>query len=162
MNISAFQHWLEADIWFIGASVFLKESLLLPVGKYFYISNLRCLLLIVLEFLKFDVQIWRVSRQQQQQYRGGGHGWDRAMQTQQSAYQQNWNRGGGSGPGSYQQQQQQQHYDRRRDDWHDRGANRGQHHQVNATFPRTPICLRQVEGRAKTSIFTWFWLVFIW
>ncbi|XP_040920788.1 5'-3' exoribonuclease 2 [Toxotes jaculatrix] len=66
---------------------------------------------------------------QQQQYGGGGHSWDRAMQSQQSAYQQNMNRGrGGGGPGGYQQR-----YDHRRDDWHDRRDdrrdNRGQQHQ---------------------------------
>ncbi|XP_035535065.1 LOW QUALITY PROTEIN: 5'-3' exoribonuclease 2 [Morone saxatilis] len=65
------------------------------------------------------------QRQQQQQYGSGGHGWDRAQQSQQSAYQQNVNRGrGGAGPGSYQQR-----YNDRRDDWHDRRDNRGQQHQ---------------------------------
>lgn len=71
-------------------------------------------------------QFPRQQQQQQQQYRSGGHGWDRAMQSQQSAYQQNWNRGRGAG--DYQQQQQPR-YDRRREDWQDRRDNRGQHHQ---------------------------------
>ncbi|XP_049446346.1 5'-3' exoribonuclease 2 [Epinephelus fuscoguttatus] len=72
-------------------------------------------------------------RQQQQQPYGGsrGHGWDRATQMQQSAYQQNMNRGGAAA-GSY-----HQHYDNRRDDWRDRRNdrrddrrdNRGQQHQ---------------------------------
>ncbi|XP_044233038.1 5'-3' exoribonuclease 2 [Thunnus albacares] len=62
---------------------------------------------------------------QQQYNRGGGHGWDRAMQSQQSSYQHNMSRGrGGAGPGSYQQR-----YDQRRDDWHERRDERGQQHQ---------------------------------
>lgn len=62
---------------------------------------------------------------QQQYNRGGGHGWDRAMQSQQSSYQHNMSRGrGGAGPGSYQQR-----YDQRRDDWHERRDDRGQQHQ---------------------------------
>ncbi|XP_061668429.1 5'-3' exoribonuclease 2 [Syngnathoides biaculeatus] len=44
----------------------------------------------------------------QQQYRGGAHGWDRAMQSQQAAYQHNAGRvGGGAGPSGYQQHFQQ-------------------------------------------------------
>ncbi|XP_008290105.1 5'-3' exoribonuclease 2 isoform X1 [Stegastes partitus] len=63
------------------------------------------------------------QQQQQQQYRSGGHGWDRAMQSQQLAYQLNRDRGG-EGSGGYQQR-----YDQRRDDWHDRRDNRGQQHR---------------------------------
>ncbi|XP_016519821.1 5'-3' exoribonuclease 2 isoform X2 [Poecilia formosa] len=69
-------------------------------------------------------------QQQQQPYRGGGHGWDRALQAQQSAYQQNLNRGG-VGPGGYQQR-----YDQRREDWGDRRDNRGQ--QQARGFPLPP------------------------
>ncbi|XP_068565193.1 5'-3' exoribonuclease 2 isoform X2 [Cebidichthys violaceus] len=78
---------------------------------------------------------------QQQSYGGrGGHGWDRAAQSQPSAYQQNASRGGGgaaaapgapasSAPtGGYQQR-----FDNRRDEWRDRRDdrrdNRGQQHQ---------------------------------
>ncbi|XP_015251166.1 PREDICTED: 5'-3' exoribonuclease 2 [Cyprinodon variegatus] len=68
----------------------------------------------------------------QQQYRGGGHsgghGWDRALQAQPSAYQQNLSRGGAA-PGGYQQR-----YDQRRDDWSDRRGNRGQRQQ-HQNFP---------------------------
>ncbi|XP_072217828.1 5'-3' exoribonuclease 2 isoform X2 [Leuresthes tenuis] len=74
-------------------------------------------------------------RQQPQQYRGGGHGWDRAMQSQQSAYQQNVSRGG-EGQGSYQQR-----YEQRREDWHDRRDNRGQQHQgynASRSYPPPP------------------------
>ncbi|KAM8725999.1 5'-3' exoribonuclease 2 [Acanthopagrus schlegelii] len=73
----------------------------------------------------------------QQQYGGGGHGWDRAMQSQQSAYQQNASRGqGGAGPGGYQQR-----YDQRRDNWQDRRDNRGQQHQgysSSRSYPPPP------------------------
>ncbi|MEQ2279963.1 hypothetical protein AMECASPLE_014690 [Ameca splendens] len=61
---------------------------------------------------------------QPQQYRSGGpsggHGWDRTLQGQQSAYQQNLRRGGAA-PGGYEQR-----YDQRRDDWSNRRDNRGQ------------------------------------
>lgn len=90
----------------------------------------------------------RQQQQQQQQYGGrGGHGWDRATQSQPSAYQQNMSRGAGAGAGgaaamggSYQQR-----YDNRRDDWQDRRDdrrdNRGQHHQSYSTgrgYPPPP------------------------
>ncbi|KAA8582932.1 hypothetical protein FQN60_015478, partial [Etheostoma spectabile] len=56
-----------------------------------------------------------------------GHGWDRAAQSQQSAYQQNMSRGQGGAPqgGSYQQR-----YNDRQDDWRGRRDPRGQPHQV--------------------------------
>ncbi|KAM6915509.1 5'-3' exoribonuclease 2 [Xenentodon cancila] len=70
-------------------------------------------------------------RPPQQPYGGGGHGWDRALQQQRGAYQQNAGRdhgGAGAGPGSY-----QQHYEPRRDDWHsrrdERRDDRGPRHQ---------------------------------
>ncbi|XP_026185363.1 5'-3' exoribonuclease 2 isoform X2 [Mastacembelus armatus] len=75
----------------------------------------------------------------QQQYSDRGHGWDRAMQSQQSAYQQNMNRGrGGGGQGGFQQR-----YDQHRDDWRDRRDdrrdNRGQQHQgYSGGFPLPP------------------------
>ena len=47
-----------------------------------------------------------------QQY--GGQGWDRSMQSQGAAYQQNMARGRGGGAGNYQQR-----YDDRRDDRRD-------------------------------------------
>ncbi|XP_014909964.1 5'-3' exoribonuclease 2-like isoform X2 [Poecilia latipinna] len=72
----------------------------------------------------------RSPGRQQQPYRGGGHGWDRTLQAQQSAYQQNLNRGG-VGPGGYQQR-----YDQRREDWGDRRDNRGQ--QQARGFPLPP------------------------
>ncbi|XP_032399687.1 5'-3' exoribonuclease 2 isoform X4 [Etheostoma spectabile] len=55
-----------------------------------------------------------------------GHGWDRAAQSQQSAYQQNMSRGQGGAPqgGSYQQR-----YNDRQDDWRGRRDPRGQPHQ---------------------------------
>ncbi|XP_032399686.1 5'-3' exoribonuclease 2 isoform X3 [Etheostoma spectabile] len=57
-----------------------------------------------------------------------GHGWDRAAQSQQSAYQQNMSRGQGGAPqgGSYQQR-----YNDRQDDWRGRRDPRGQPHQQN-------------------------------
>ncbi|XP_037837545.1 5'-3' exoribonuclease 2 [Kryptolebias marmoratus] len=75
-----------------------------------------------------------------QQPRGGSHsggqGWDRVMQVQQTAYQQNQNRGG-AGPSGYQQQR----YDQRRNEWPDRRENRGQHDQAfrpSRTYPPPP------------------------
>ncbi|CAM9132563.1 unnamed protein product, partial [Lampetra planeri] len=54
----------------------------------------------------------------------GGHGWDRAMQVQPSAYQHNMSRGQAQpGPGSYQQR-----FNQRRDQWQDRRDGHG--HQV--------------------------------
>lgn len=70
---------------------------------------------------------------QQQPYRTGGHGWDRALQAQPSAYQQNLSRGG-AGPGGYQQR-----YEQRRDDWADRRGNRGrQQQQQGRGYPPPP------------------------
>ncbi|KAM4521598.1 5'-3' exoribonuclease 2 isoform 2-T2 [Odontesthes bonariensis] len=66
------------------------------------------------------------QQQQPQQYRGGGHGWDRAMQSQQSTYQQSMSRAGEGQATSYQQR-----FEQRREDWHDRRDNRGQQPQVN-------------------------------
>ncbi|KAM4528712.1 5'-3' exoribonuclease 2 isoform 1-T2 [Fundulus diaphanus] len=74
----------------------------------------------------------------QQQYRGGGHsgghGWDRTLQAQQSAYQQNLNRAGpgagpGAGPTGYQQ----------RYDWTDRRDNRAPRQQPQGRgYPPPP------------------------
>lgn len=84
-----------------------------------------------------SLTVWRVGVCRQQQYGGGGHGWDRAVQSQQSAYQQNMSRGRGGG--GYQQR-----YDRR----DDRRDGRGSQHQVQtsirgksltSTRP-TPVC----------------------
>ncbi|XP_076021442.1 5'-3' exoribonuclease 2 isoform X4 [Genypterus blacodes] len=62
----------------------------------------------------------------------GGHGWDRASQSQQSAYQQNMNRGrGGAGQGSYQQR-----YDQRDDEW--RRDGRPQQQQGQRSYPQPP------------------------
>ncbi|XP_078130514.1 5'-3' exoribonuclease 2 isoform X2 [Sander vitreus] len=74
-------------------------------------------------------------RQQQQQQQpppaqqygaSRGHGWDRAAQSQQSAYQQNMSRGQGGAPagGTYQQR-----YHDRQDDWRGRRDTRGPQHQ---------------------------------
>ncbi|XP_029318643.1 5'-3' exoribonuclease 2 isoform X3 [Cottoperca gobio] len=82
------------------------------------------------------------QRQQQQQYGGsGGHGWNRATQSQPSAYQQNMSRGqagqgaqGRAAPGGYQQR-----YDDRRD-------NRGGQHQgyggAGRGYPAPPASRR--------------------
>ncbi|XP_028296339.1 5'-3' exoribonuclease 2 isoform X3 [Gouania willdenowi] len=62
-------------------------------------------------------QFPRPLQPQQQQFRGGAQGWDRAMQSQQGAYQQNQSRRGAGPSGSYQQR-----FDQQRDNWHNRGA----------------------------------------
>ncbi|XP_061610280.1 5'-3' exoribonuclease 2 isoform X2 [Phyllopteryx taeniolatus] len=63
---------------------------------------------------------------QQQQYRGGPHSWDRAMQSQEAAYHHNASRsGGGAGPSGYQQRFEQH----RGSDWRERQEERGQQYQ---------------------------------
>ncbi|KAM6906357.1 5'-3' exoribonuclease 2 isoform 3-T3 [Lycodopsis pacificus] len=92
---------------------------------------------------------------QQQSYGGrGGHGWDRAAQSQPSAYQQNASRGGGGGGGAapagapastapaggYQQR-----FDNRRDEWRDRRDTRGQQQQGYSSgrgYPAPPASRR--------------------
>ncbi|XP_037305501.2 5'-3' exoribonuclease 2 isoform X1 [Pungitius pungitius] len=67
---------------------------------------------------------------EQQAYGGrGGHGWDRAVQSQPSAYQQNASRGGAPPPDASSGGGYQQRFDGRREEWRDRPNNRGQPHQ---------------------------------
>ncbi|XP_037541967.1 5'-3' exoribonuclease 2 [Nematolebias whitei] len=65
-----------------------------------------------------------------------GQGWDRVMQAQPAAYQQNQNRGG-VGPSSYQQQR----YNQRQPEWSDRRDNRDPQDQAfrsSRTYPPPP------------------------
>ncbi|KAM8832074.1 5'-3' exoribonuclease 2 isoform 2-T2 [Spinachia spinachia] len=68
---------------------------------------------------------------EQQSYGGGrgGHGWDRAVRAQPSAYQQNASRGGAPPPDASLGGGYQQRFDGRREEWRDRADNRGQQHQ---------------------------------
>ncbi|XP_034017832.1 5'-3' exoribonuclease 2 [Thalassophryne amazonica] len=69
-----------------------------------------------------------------QQYSRGAHGWDRAMQSQHNAYQQNVNRGQeGRATGGYQQR-----FEHRRNDWQDRRNDRGQQQQGYQSYPPPP------------------------
>nr|XP_040016928.1 5'-3' exoribonuclease 2 isoform X2 [Gasterosteus aculeatus aculeatus] len=75
---------------------------------------------------------------EQQSYGRGGHGWNRAAQSQQSAYQQNASRGGAppaaSSGGGYQQQ-----FDSRREEWRDHPNNRGhQGYSSGRGYPAPP------------------------
>ncbi|KAF7654240.1 hypothetical protein LDENG_00072510, partial [Lucifuga dentata] len=69
-----------------------------------------------------------------QQYGGHrGHGWDRAMQSQQTSYQQNLSRGhGGAGPGGHQQR-----YDQRGDEWRQDSRNQ-QQQGYSRSYPLPP------------------------
>ncbi|XP_055740487.1 5'-3' exoribonuclease 2-like isoform X1 [Salvelinus fontinalis] len=83
-----------------------------------------------------------VQQYPRQQYSsGGGHGWDRSMQSQGAAYQQNLQRGGhggGQGQGGYHQQRGQD--DRRGDRRDDRGGQPG--YSSGRSYPLPPPARR--------------------
>uniref|UniRef100_A0A8C8LU16 5'-3' exoribonuclease n=1 Tax=Oncorhynchus tshawytscha TaxID=74940 RepID=A0A8C8LU16_ONCTS len=79
-----------------------------------------------------------VQQYPRQQYSGsGGHGWDRSMQSQGAAYQQNMQRGG-QGQGGYHQQRGQD--DRRGDRRDDRGGQPG--YSAGRNYPLPPPARR--------------------